>query len=237
MIAELGNVSAHEFDARLDEVNRAVDLARDTVPRGVPLRDYFESILTEQLRAVEIAEREREKAATTLRAEVARVADMAERERSKAAGALANQLGQSIHDGDLHLRQHIDQQYMQITAALQSAQRETQILHDASEKAIAKAEAANEKRFEAVNAFRAQLSDQTASFMLREVADGRFEKLEGLIGANTKQIDKTSGGQKAVDSGKTARDRTVGLWVASASAVIAFAALLVTVVLATSGVH
>lgn len=41
----------------------------------------------------------------------------------------------------------------------------------ASEKAIVKSEATYEKRFEAVNEFRAQLSDQTATFMPREVAE------------------------------------------------------------------
>ncbi len=220
-----------------DQVSdQRADLACNTVPLGVPLREHIDSILAEHLRAVEIAEREREKAAVTLRAEVARVADMAERERSKAAEALAKQLKQSIQDGDLHLRQHIDQQYAQISAALQSSLRETGVLHNASEKAIAKAEAANEKRFEAVNEFRAQLTDQTASFLLREVAEGQFAKLESLVAADTKRLDQITGGQRAVDSGRTARDRTVGLWVAGASAVIALVALLVTVVLAANGV-
>lgn len=47
----------------------------------------------------------------------------------------------------------------------------------ASEKAIVKSEISTEKRFEAVNEFRAQLADQTRTFMPREVADALITEL------------------------------------------------------------
>ncbi|MBA3298243.1 MAG: hypothetical protein H0U19_15055, partial [Acidobacteria bacterium] len=156
-------------------------------------------------------------------------ADMAERERVKAADALSATTMQAIRDGDMHLRQHIDQQYGQIAAALDAAQRETSILHEASERAIAKAEGANEKRFEGLNALRQLVANREAQFLLREVAEGQFEKLSTGIAANTKRIDQMSGGQRAVDHDRSTRDRTTGLWVTGVGAVIAFIALLVTI--------
>lgn len=54
----------------------------------------------------------------------------------------------------------------------------------ASDKAVSKAEAANERRFESVNEFRAQLSDQTKTFISRAefsaTASAASEKIEDL---------------------------------------------------------
>jgi hypothetical protein len=47
----------------------------------------------------------------------------------------------------------------------------------AAEKAVTKAEVAAERRFEAVNEFRGQLSDQASTFMPRSEADVRFGSL------------------------------------------------------------
>jgi len=53
-----------------------------------------------------------------------------------------------------------------------------------SEKAVAKAEIATEKRFDAVNEFRGQLKDQAATLMPRAEVDTRFnalaEKIESI---------------------------------------------------------
>ncbi len=58
----------------------------------------------------------------------------------------------------------------------------------AAEKAVIKAETAAERRFESVNEFRGQLTDQAATFMPRLEAEQRIgqlaEKVEGLIKAN-----------------------------------------------------
>ncbi len=47
--------------------------------------------------------------------------------------------------------------------------------------AIAKAESATEKRFEGVNEFRAQLSDQAARFITRDELAAMESKLVGLL--------------------------------------------------------
>lgn len=51
-----------------------------------------------------------------------------------------------------------------------------------SDKAITKAELAYDKRFEGVNEFRNQLSDQTATFIPRTEVDIRFKALEDRMG-------------------------------------------------------
>lgn len=64
---------------------------------------------------------------------------------------------------------------------------------DAAEKATIKAESATEKRFESVNEFRAQLTDQAATFVTRTEFDlqrlNYTEKIEDL----TKRINRSEG--------------------------------------------
>ena len=185
----------------------------------VALRDYVEALFNEQQRATEMAEREREKAATVLRSEQLRTQQTAEQERAKSADALAASLAQSIREGDERLREHITQQVKQIEAALAAAQRETLIQHEASEKAIAKAEAANEKRFGSVNEFRVQLADQATLFLPREVFDAQFADLNKRVGANTDNINTTIGKSAGVSS-------TVGYFITAATIVISLVVLL-----------
>lgn len=73
---------------------------------------------------------------------------------------------------------------------LEGIQRETKLAADASERAIAKAETANEKRFEALNEFRASLSDQTSSFLPREVAEAQFAEVRRSIAELTERLAK-----------------------------------------------
>ncbi|MDQ5822382.1 MAG: hypothetical protein M3540_13170 [Actinomycetota bacterium] len=69
---------------------------------------------------------------------------------------------------------------------------------EASAEAIAKAESANEKRFESVNEFRAQLTDQTATFMPREVYAAAHEQLVARVAALEKTAQFGEGRQKGV---------------------------------------
>lgn len=72
----------------------------------------------------------------------------------------------------------------------------------ATEQAIQKADAATEKRFSAVNEFRAQLADQAANFMPREVADAQINEVRKQITALTARLDlsagKSAGSQQAI---------------------------------------
>lgn len=224
-------VTPREFDARLAEVQRAVDLAREPAST-VALREYVEALLRErdQLREArdEHLERELQEGDHVNRDHVDtvfqehRIAnETAEREREKAAQIVAEKLKIAIETGDEHLKQHIASQVEQIRAALISAsrlteesasameqrsvirndalverlaaqQRETQLGAEAAKEAIQKAEMANEKRFDGVNAFRQTLTDQSKDFMPREVADAQIGELRKQVQYLAEQLGKLS---------------------------------------------
>jgi hypothetical protein len=58
-----------------------------------------------------------------------------------------------------------------------STDERTSLALTSSEKAVAKAETATEKRFDAVNEFRGQLKDQAATLMPRAEADSKFSSM------------------------------------------------------------
>ncbi len=68
--------------------------------------------------------------------------------------------------------------------------RETTTAFSSAERAIAKAEAATEKRFEGVNEFRAQLTDQAARFVTRDELRALEDKLAGLMERNRQDVEQ-----------------------------------------------
>jgi hypothetical protein len=78
-----------------------------------------------------------------------------------------------------------------------STDERTSLALTASEKAVAKAETATEKRFDAVNEFRGQLKDQAATLMPRAEADSKFLSM-------TKEIEELK------KSANTAQGRSSG---------------------------
>lgn len=65
-----------------------------------------------------------------------------------------------------------DAKFVTFRTLVDGQARQVELALDASDKAIGKAEIANEKRFDSVNAFRQQLNDQAATFMPRTEAEG-----------------------------------------------------------------
>jgi len=65
-----------------------------------------------------------------------------------------------------------------VEAKFDGVNREVKLALDASQAAVNKAEHATEKRFESVNEFRQQLSDQAGTFMPRELAENRLAAIE-----------------------------------------------------------
>ena len=167
-------------DSQLTEVRRAVEVAvLAKQEAGIPLREHFDAILDEQRRGMLVAEQERE----------------------KAARALAVELTRSITEGDTNLREHIKNQIDQIRAALESAERlEVQriealghsmsLIHEASEKAISKAENATEKRLESLNELRGSMADQTNTFLPREVAEAQLLEMRRAIADLTEKVNR-----------------------------------------------
>ena len=148
--------------------------------------------------------------------------EQADRERQRSADALAVALARSIDEGDERLREHITNQINQIQAAMDAADkrhdmlRDEVILRDASLRdlllqqansndlrvreafaaagaAIDKQEVANERRFDAVNAFREQLGEQATRFVSREVLDAQMEDLRARIESNSNAILSSRG--------------------------------------------
>jgi len=72
---------------------------------------------------------------------------------------------------------------------IKSVREETQASLDAADKAISKSENAADKRFDSVNAFRAQLSDQALTFMPRKESDVRIDAIAEKIEANAARIN------------------------------------------------
>ena len=99
--------------------------------------------------------------------EVHRAIQTADQEREKSAQTLAAALKTQIEAGDHALLLHIENQKDALEALRLFQQQE----NDASEKAISKAEVANEKRFEQVASFREQLGKANEAFLPREIFD------------------------------------------------------------------
>lgn len=70
-----------------------------------------------------------------------------------------------------------------------------------SEKAIDKAEMANEKRFESVNEFRKTLADQTSTFITRTEAEAATGRNAERITDLTTRIDKSEGKGAGLNAG------------------------------------
>jgi hypothetical protein len=78
------------------------------------------------------------------------------------------------------LRYQLDERYetqtTALTAAFAAAERAVQTALLAAEKAVGKAELAADKRFDLMNEFRGQLSDQAATFMTRDESIARHDR-------------------------------------------------------------
>jgi len=211
-----------------------------TEETAVSLRAYTEALFTEGQRATEMAERERSKAADALTTERFNAATTAEREREKAAQALARTLTQQIEAGDRALHDHVEGQVKQLTEMLSASRRENDIRSEEQQKAISKAEVSYDKRFEAVNALRGQMSDLIAShqkalseltsaLMPREVGEAKIEELSKKIDANTSRLDRL-GGRDMGEAGFRQRSQfTTTTLIAVAVAVVAVLGLVIAV--------
>ena len=128
-----------------------------------------------------------------------------------------------ISDNDLRYQQRFESQEANLVTAITAQEKAVSAALAAAEKAVGKAEVAAEKRFDAVNEFRGQLSDQARDFMPRKEAELQIASLE----------DKVSLLQQAIDTGG---GRAAGLkdgW-GYLVGVVSVAALIVTIVVAVA---
>jgi hypothetical protein len=77
------------------------------------------------------------------------------------------------------------------TSQLGAQDEKVQLALTAADKALMKAEAATEKRFEGVNEFRATLSDQAATFVTREFLDGALLSMSVRMDSLERAVSRT----------------------------------------------
>lgn len=100
---------------------------------------------------------------------------------------------QRFNDMQKLLDERYETQTKALDAAFKAAEAAVGTALNSAEKAVAKAETAAEKRFESVNEFRAQLSDQNASFITRVEYDAKLENLTTQIDDLKRHSDQAEG--------------------------------------------
>ena len=146
---------------------------------NISMRDYVDAMLAEHRRAVEVALEQV--------TEAIKKSDASAEKRHEAGQHMAHTETEDIRRqletlNDLKANERIQ------VERVESLRRESQAIREAGDKAIAKAEAATEKRFEGVNAFRQQLAAQASSFMPREVADTQINDIRGKVETNANRF-------------------------------------------------
>ena len=99
-------------------------------------------------------------------------------------------LQQQLNDLKNLLQERYETQTKEIKVAFTSAEKFVKTALSTAEKAVDKAETANEKRFESVNEFRAQLSDQTKTFLSRTEVAAMHIASDAAIQRNSERISE-----------------------------------------------
>jgi hypothetical protein len=123
---------------------------------------------------------------------------------------------------DIRYQQRFDTQQKAFTDALYS-----------QERAVLKAEAAAEKRFESVNEFRAVLSSQSATLIPRTEAEGRFSAMNEKIDDIKTRLDKGEGGSAGIKVAREETHMTVGTIVGVVGGITGVLLLLSTILIST----
>lgn len=135
-------------------------------------------------------------------------------------------------DGMVRLYEERDRRYED---RFKAADEKTALALTASKEAVSKAEAATEKRFDAVNEFRGTLSDQARLLLPRAEADSRLNAFSERIDEVKKEVAALRE-SRSEGSGRHAQQtegRAGNQWAISAA--IAFAGVLVAVIVLGSG--
>ena len=133
---------------------------------------------------------------------------------------------------------HLEEARTQLNARISDQQAATAAALESTTLAVDKAEKATEKRFEAVNEFREQLSDQSLTFLRREMFDQHVREsqetkqtLQAQIEANTRQLLTLT----ASETGGRDREAQARANLASVLAVLATLVAVATLIVAVVG--
>ena len=95
-----------------------------------------------------------------------------------------------IQSNDLRYQQRFETQEANLITAITAQEKAVAAALQAAKEAVTKAEIAAEKRFDAVNEFRGQLSDQARTFMPRSESElqinalnEKIDNIQGLLGS------------------------------------------------------
>lgn len=133
-----------------------------------------------------------------------------------------------LHDSEQAIRELTNARFVTYDAMLRGETERRALALEATEKAIGKAEAANEKRFESVNEFRGQLADQTRTFMPRIEVQQLLDQLTLRLGELNDRMNRQEGILHGANANKT------GLYAALAAATAVIIAIVVVINLVTS---
>jgi vacuolar-type H+-ATPase subunit E/Vma4 len=100
-----------------------------------------------------------------------------------------------VDAADKELLTERDRRYEQQFEAIREA---TAAALASAKEAVAKAESANERRFESVNEFRAQLNDMIASLISKDVAEARFKALETMVRDVNDRLNRMKGREDGI---------------------------------------
>jgi hypothetical protein len=102
-------------------------------------------------------------------------------------------VSQQMSEKDVRDQQRFDAQQLALRDALLAQEKAVSAALLAAQEAVSKAETAAEKRFDAVNEFRAQLADQAATLMPRSEATVVFDGQNEKISALEKRVNQGTG--------------------------------------------
>lgn len=89
-----------------------------------------------------------------------------------------------------HLTSRIQSVETILNIRLDGVEKNVDSAYSAADKALTKAEHANEKRFEGVNEFRKALTDQTATFIPRSECELQIKSLNEIISSSVDRISR-----------------------------------------------
>jgi hypothetical protein len=125
------------------------------------------------------------------------------------------------------MRDHVASQVGQIQTAVEAEKKVTSARFDSAREAIVKADAATEKRFDGVNEFRAQLTDQALTFLPRET----FEQILGQYDAWRSTVESRLNMQAGQAAGSDHLIRMMFLAIGAMAAVLSIVVVIANVLL------
>ena len=123
-----------------------------------------------------------------------------------------------VRANDLRYEQRFTAITEQVFAAIAAQKESVNTAMQAAERALTKAESASEKRFDAVNEFRATLADQQRNLMPRAEAEVTMKGLDAKIDSLSKIVTSNAGVEKGAVQGWSIAIAAVSTFIAIAIA-------------------